>query len=186
MTTYEKYREINHHIYESLHDIHSLKMEAWVEHVVFTTEWWFGVTLSIIPWIVWILFHNKNSRHRMLFVTFFITILASFLDTIGTQFGLWIYYYEVLPWLPAYLPWDWALLPVVIIGLLEFKPEYSPFIKAFLFAALSSFVGEPFFEFIGLYEPIHWRSFYSFPIYIVIFLFCYWLSKRTFFDMYGA
>jgi hypothetical protein len=48
------------------------KIEIWQEHVLFYDLWWFGVALSIIPWIIWFLIRKKQSTDRIMYVGFYI------------------------------------------------------------------------------------------------------------------
>ena len=59
-------------------------------------------------------------------------LICSWLDLMGILFGLWSYYDNVVPFSPAFLPWDFTLLPVVIMFLLQIKPKINPIIKAIL------------------------------------------------------
>lgn len=72
-------------------------IQEWINNVVFTGPWWLGVSLSIIPWVIWAIFHKKESRNRLLFAGFGIIIISSFLDFLGVQLGLWVYYYDMMP-----------------------------------------------------------------------------------------
>ncbi|WP_423798064.1 hypothetical protein [Neobacillus sp. SAB-20_R2A] len=65
---------------------------------------------------------------------------------------------------------------------LQFKHETNPFLKAVIFAALTAFIGEPIFMWLGFYTEIKWSVFYSFPIYIVIYLISDRISKAKSFD----
>ncbi|MCP8615420.1 CBO0543 family protein [Salirhabdus salicampi] len=168
--------EINHS-YELIETANHIKLNTWIEHILFTPHWWGSVALSVVPWVMWFVVHSRERRYRLLFVGFIATIIASFLDFLGVQFGLWMYYYEVFPWIPAYLPWDWTLIPVIIMLLLEWKPKLSPYIKAFLFAFLTAFVGEPLFVYFQYYEPINWYNTYSFIIYFILYLICHKSSR---------
>jgi hypothetical protein len=47
-----------------------------------------------------------------------------------------------------------------------------------VFPVFASFIAEPFFICIGLYQPLNWEHIYSFPIYIVIYLLANYISKR--------
>ena len=31
-----------------------------VEHVLFTWQWWVGVSLTIFPWILWLVFRKRE------------------------------------------------------------------------------------------------------------------------------
>lgn len=180
----QNYNENTEYIYELVEKSQNLKTQEWIDNVVFSPLWWLAIFLSIVPWFFWIWFHNKKSRYRLLFVGLTVCIMASFLDFLGTQLGLWLYYYEVFPWLPPYAPWDLTLLPVMIMVLIEYKPNKSPIVKALIFSTLAAFIGEPLFIYLGLYKEINWSMFYSFPIYFLIYLVAYWFSKRRDFDTY--
>ncbi|OIJ16803.1 hypothetical protein BKP37_04535 [Anaerobacillus alkalilacustris] len=161
-----KIKELYEHISISTYD----KFSIWLNSVVFTWQWWVGVGLSIIPWILWIFFRKKESTLRLLSVGFFVMFLSTFLDSIGAQLGLWYYKYAPLPFIPAFFPWDTTLMPVVIMFLLQIKPKTSPYFKGLIFAVGTSYVGEPFFIWIELYQPVAWKHIHSLPIYFLIYL----------------
>ena len=165
-------------VYNSISQANVEMIKVWVKYSFLTWQWWSGVCLAIIPWVLWMIFRKKESTYRLLFVGFFVMLIASWLDLMGILFGLWSYYFNVVPFSPAFFPWDFTLLPVSIMFLLQIKPTFSPIIKAIGFSVFSSFMAEPFFVWIGVYNPKHWRSIYSFPIYIVIYLVSDWFSKR--------
>lgn len=54
--------------------------------------------------------------------------------------------------------------------LIQVKPEFKPIYKGIIFAFLTSFVGEPIFEFLNVYDAIFWKHSYSVPFYSVIYL----------------
>ncbi len=157
-------------------------IDLWQQEVVFTWRWWLGVTLTILTWLFWIKYHKRESRYRLLTAGFFVMIISVSLDAIGVQIGLWSYRYEVLPFIPAYVPYDLALMPVVIMTLIQYKPQYSPVKKAIIFALLSAFIGEPLIVWTDIYKPETWKFFYSVPIYFVIYLIANWLTTRESFE----
>lgn len=65
---------------------------------------------------------------------------------------------------------------------LQFQPHWNAFVKAVIYALFVAFVGEPLFEWLGFYTPLKWHTYYSFPIYIVIFLVSHRFSKMISFD----
>jgi len=170
------------HAYTLVSQANNEMLSLWLKNTFLTWQWWFGVTLTIVPWISWMKFRKKESSHRLLFVGFFVMLICSWLDLMGILFGLWSYYDNVVPFSPAFLPWDFTLLPVSIMYLLQIKPKISPFIKAIAFSVFSSFLAEPFFVWIGTYNPKHWKYIYSFPIVILIYLISDWFSKRPYFE----
>jgi hypothetical protein len=65
---------------------------------------------------------------------------------------------------------------------IEIKPKANSFVKSLILSAGSSYIAEPFFKWIGLYDPKDWKFTYSFAIYIWIYLFAHYLSKRGNFE----
>ncbi|NIK70353.1 CBO0543 family protein [Paenibacillus sp. BK720] len=154
------------------------KVQIWSEYVVFSGIWWFGVALSTLPWVLWFVLRNRQSSDRIQYAGFMSSIVSLTLDVLGDQYGLWHYRFNVIPLIPTYFPWDVTLMPVGIMFLLQFKPAGSPFLKAILFAFLTSYVAEPIFHWIGIYEPLKWRYTYSFPIQMGIYLLAHYFSRR--------
>jgi xanthine/uracil permease len=146
------------------------KFEVWKELILFSWQWWFGVLLSFVLVILWLKIRRKDSTDRLIYAGIMVASLATFLDITGTFFGLWKYSYEVLPWGPWYFPWDYVLIPISVMLLLQVKPNVSPLLKALLFATVSTFIGLPVFDFLGLYQPLEWKYIYSFPIQVIIYL----------------
>ncbi|MCL7747616.1 CBO0543 family protein [Halalkalibacter alkaliphilus] len=158
------------------------KIDIWLEHVLFTGFWWLGVALSIVPWLIWFIFRNNQSTDRLLYVGFFVMVTALILDVLGSQFGLWHYRYNVIPIVPSFLPWDIALMPVTIMFFLQIKPNINPLMKAVLFALVASYIAEPFFTWLEIYQPKTWRYSYSVPIQIIIYLIAHFISRRNCFS----
>ena len=169
-------------LYKQTHEANMELQTLWVEHVLFTWQWWVGVSLTIFPWIIWVLLRKKESTMRFLSAGFFIMFISYWLDSLGVQLGFWYYQYAVIPFIPASIPWNTSLLPVFVMFLLQMKNIPNPYIKAFIFATISAFVAEPLAVWIKLYDPIKWKYLYSFPIYIVLFLISHYIYSRNSFQ----
>jgi hypothetical protein len=159
-------------LYKEVHEQMVIKYSIWADIVLFTWQWWIGVALSIIPWILWIIFRRKESTLRLLTVGFFVMFLSTFLDSLGVQLGFWYYIHSVLPFIPPYFPWDTTLMPVTVMAFLQYKPNIKPYVKGLIFALMSSYIAEPVAIWMELYKPIIWEHYYSLPIYFVIYLIC--------------
>jgi hypothetical protein len=168
--------------FDEIHQIEMDYLQYWQENTLGHWDFWFSLCLTIVPWIIWFVFRKRGSEARLLLAGSFVIIISTWLDFLGVVFGLWHYSGKVFPTIPTYLPWDFCLLPVTLMLWLQINPHWHPFLKAVIYSALTSFVGEPFFEWIGLYTSEHWSSFYSFPIYIVIYLIAYRISRADTFD----
>ncbi|NHM30943.1 CBO0543 family protein [Neobacillus terrae] len=159
------------------------RTEAWKQEVLFTWEWWLGILISVLPWLLWFLFRKKDSTDRLLYAGFFVALISLTLDNIGVQVSAWNYLKPVTPAIPSYLPYDFTLLPITIMFLIQFFHNRNPWIIGIIFSLLTAFVGEPIFKWLGIYFPVHWRSFYSVPFYTVIYYLAYKLAKRKKFNV---
>ena len=169
-------------VYEKLESIHQGKRQLWVSDVVFTWQWWLAVFLTIAPWVLWVHVRKKQSTYRLLCAGLFVIIVCSWLDVTGVTFGLWHYNFDVFPMMPAYSPWDFTILPVLVMLLIQYKPKTNPIIKAVIFGGSSAFVGEPVSQWLRLYDPHNWTSLYSFPIFMIIYLIAHLISSRKAFE----
>ncbi|KAA0566711.1 hypothetical protein F0342_01280 [Bacillus sp. CH30_1T] len=170
-----------HKIYETMHQTYIEKFELWREEIMFGWQWWIGVFLTIIPWILWAKYRPKESTHRLLYIAFFVMVIAIWLDSIGVQLGLWHYNYEVLPFSPSYKPWDITLIPVLTIVFIQIKPNVSFLKKGILYGFLVSFIAEPVFVWSDFVVYTGWKYIYSFPIYTGIYFISHYLSTRNHF-----
>jgi hypothetical protein len=153
------------------------KIHIWAEHVVFSDLWWMGVGLTIIPWIIWFMVRPKQSTDRLLYIGLMAAIFSTVFDVLGDQIALWHYRFNVIPILPTYIPWDLTLMPVSVMLALQFKPNANPYMKASIFAVLTSYVAEPFFNWLGVYQPKIWRYSYSLPIQFLVYIAAHYLLR---------
>lgn len=170
---------------ENTHQIHELireKIQFWVQHVLFSRLWWLALVLSVIPWVIWVMYRKKESTDRLLYSGMFVMVISLVLDVMGDQFGFWHYRFNLIPVLPTYFPWDLTLMPVFVMFLIQVRPRLHPIVKGVLFALVTSYIGEPIFEWLEIYTRNHWQRYYSIPIQFLIYVIAHWLSKRKEFD----
>jgi hypothetical protein len=150
----------------------------WKEHILFTWGWWLNVFLLIGPWVLWFLLRNKESVDRLLHAGLFIALISLVLDFAGSKLALWYYPVELIPTFLD-IPWDLSLGPVMVMFFLQYKPNFSPVLKAITAALLISFVYEPTVVWLGLYYPIKWKYIYSVPVYIILYLLAHAIAKKN-------
>ncbi len=155
---------------------------AWLKDVLFTWRWWVEVFLSIAPWVLWFKYRKKGSGSRLLYAGLFAMLIASWFDVLGLLFGIWSYYYPVVPFSPAFAPWDFSLLPVITMFFLQYKPQISAWLKALIYGGIASFMVQPLFVWMGYYNPKDWHHYYSFPIFMIIYLIAHKFAQATAFE----
>ncbi len=154
-------------------------VRVWSGGILFSWHWWVEFGLTVLPWALWLIIRDKRSTPRLLAAGFLTLMIASVLDMTGIYLGLWEYHSVLLPIVPAYLPWDWSVMPVTAMLFYQFKPGINPWIKAVIFSAVGAFAAEPFFAWLGIYNPIAWEFWYSFPIFIVVFMLGWALFRHS-------
>jgi hypothetical protein len=174
----DKYIELIKKQYGNVDNANSELFHLWYENTFLHFEWWLGILLTVLPWLIWIKVRPRESTDRLLYVGFIVIIITCWLDFLGISLGLWFYIHKVIPTIPSFIPFDLTILPVTVLLLLQYKQHISPYIKAIFFAFVSSFIGEPIFKWIDFYEEIHWSSFYSLPFYFVIYLIAHYVSSQ--------
>ncbi|MGO4889465.1 CBO0543 family protein [Anaerobacillus sp. MEB173] len=157
-------------------------VEIWIEHIVFSAGWWIGLCLLILPWLLWIIFRKKESTNRLLIGGVWVAFIATFLNYAGVSMGLWHYDIKLIPIMPDFLAWDFALLPVTVMFFIQIKPNIKPLVKALIFSALTAFIGEPLFKWLGFFDYPNWHYLASVPFYVVIYLIANKLVNGTNFD----
>ncbi|MBT2700289.1 hypothetical protein J7E79_23265 [Bacillus sp. ISL-40] len=118
--------------------------DYWLKNTFLHWDFFVSLAFTIIPLLIWVKFRKKESTNRLLFVGCFAALVSSWLDFLGVQYGKWYYTGKVFPTIPSYVPWDFVLIPVSIMFLIQLKPHVSPILKGGIFAVGSAFIGEPF------------------------------------------
>lgn len=166
-----------HQIYDTVHQANLELFQIWKNKMLVSWRWWLEAIFSFVTWGLWILYRKRESTGRLLHAGFTVIILCCWLDFIGVCMGLWYYPVKLVPTVPAYFLFDMCLFPVVIMFFIQFRPKWNPFMKACIFAGIAAFLGEPFFIWLKVYVPLHWKPIYSFPILIVIYLIAHYVSR---------
>ncbi|CAH2713947.1 hypothetical protein BACCIP111895_01101 [Neobacillus rhizosphaerae] len=152
--------------------------EAVVNNFLFTWQWWFGIGLFVVPWIIWLLFRKKDSTGRLLIGGLITIILSLVIDLIALSLGLWRYPMKFSPVAPMLLlPYHFSLVPVSIMFVIQIRPKVNILFKGVIFAMLAAYGAMKFFVLIHFYDPKNWLSIYDFCIYLFLFFVAYWFSK---------
>lgn len=159
-----------------------LIVEAVMNAFFLTWQWWLALAMIVVPWTIWLLFRNRRSSARLLSTGLLIMVLSEILDTLGVSFGKWAYPVKVVPVATLNFSYRLSVLPVFLMLLLQFKPNYNPFIKAVFFGGLGAYVGMPILAMIDLYKKIDWAFTYSFVILTVFYLIAHWFSRLSTFE----
>lgn len=165
-------------LYDRFQQLHEEFGRLWLEETFLHWDWWVAIGLSLGAWYIWIRYRKKESTHRLLYAGMTAILISLCFDYIGTACGLWYYNGKLTPSFPAWLPFNFCMMPVTIMYLIQTKPRIAPWKKGLFFGVATAYIGEPIFVWAGFYVMTGWHFYYSIPIYSLIYLFCDWLAKR--------
>jgi len=169
-------------VYDMFQETHERFYDIWYEHTFLHWDWWISLGLGIGSWALWFWVRRRESTQRLLYAGTYMMLISLFLDYIGVAIGLWYYSGKLTPTMPAYLPFNFAALPVVTMLLLQWRPWINKHAKALFFGLFNGFVGEPLFVWAGFYVMTGWQYYYSVPIYYALYLVAHAIAHA---DAYG-
>jgi hypothetical protein len=161
-----------------IHDAIDYRFLIWRKEIFNTWEWWLELALTIIPWIIWVYLHKKNKTYPLLSAGILASLLSLTLDNFGMQLSAWDYLKPVTPFIPSIFPFDFTLLPVIVMFLIQHFYNKNAFIVGLLFGIFTAYIGEPLFTWLKIYEPVYWKHIYSVPFYMGIYFVCTKLFLR--------
>lgn len=164
--------------YEKFTEVSTVFAEIVKDEFITTWQWWIGLALFIIPWLVWIKYRKKDSTGRLLLAGLLIIILSLTIDLAALSLGLWSYPLIIIPLAPfLFLPYHFSLAPVGIMFALQIKPQMNSLLKGILFSAIAAFGGMNFFNAIDFYNPKSWSTLYDFVIFLTLYYTGYWITR---------
>lgn len=157
------------------------RTENWYATDFYTWQWFFLIALFILPWVAFHYLADRRKLPRLMLLGLIIMFIAMGLDLLGYELGRWYYPYKVLPFGPFISFIDHAPIPVTYMLLYQYFSGWGVFTAAaVVIAAVFAFIFEPVLELMGLYMPLKWKLYYSFPVYIVLPLLARWLTENIF------
>ncbi len=156
-----------------------MRMQQYLQNILFTWQWWLLVILLIGPWILWWYLVDKKQFTPIVLFGMFVLATSSWMDDLGTDLILWHYPYKLLPVYPQLIPINYTVMPVTFMLIYQYFSNWRSYITAmFIMATLFSFVAEPALSYFGIYKVISWQYYYSLPIYMLIAISHRWLLEK--------
>lgn len=160
---------------------HDVLRSYWRENNFLKARWWFLVSLSIIPAIIWWIAVDKKKLIENTAFGLFYGVAAIFLDSIGSNAMVWTYPVRLTPYInPQLYPYD---VGVVIIPFMLVYQRFSYSFKKFFIATgllslFLAFIAEPGMVLLDIYMELTWKHIYSFPIYWLLGLLCWGIINK--------
>lgn len=152
-------------------DLTRARYETWVHTELFTLRWWLLLALlAVTAWIWWIKADKKRLTELSLY-TSIIIIFIIVLDELGDELSLWYYPVDLLFIFPPTTAINVSSMPLIYMLIYQRFKAWPGFVAVTAVMALVfCFVFEPIAIWAGIYQPLTWKSYYGFPIYMAIAL----------------
>ncbi|QBP40235.1 CBO0543 family protein [Paenisporosarcina antarctica] len=166
-------------IIELQNKLFEINYTFWIEHVLFSFNWWFLIIITILPWGIWWRFVDKKRIIEISLMGTLVMITSVFLDVVGTSFLLWGYAYKDIQMIPLLSAVDITILPIVYMFVYQIFSKWKSYLFSLIVAATgAAFIVEQLFERMDIYQLYSWKHIYSFFIYIAIGIVFKWLIQK--------
>ncbi|WP_436243414.1 CBO0543 family protein [Paenibacillus sp. LjRoot56] len=154
-------------------------IEDFVRSSIISWKWWTCLALSVLPWILWLIYDRREYRKQRFYAGAVIALISCILDALGVTLGYWKYNVQLLPIPIGILPYDFTLIPVIIMFMIKSDLIKQVFIKGSLFSFLTTYIGHPLFDqWLHFVNHTHWENSLSLPIYLLLYIIANWLFLK--------
>ena len=153
-----------------------MQWKYWLNHDLFSAQWWAILILNAIFLILFILLIDRQ-RLLLISLTFMVSIfLIGLIDETGNFFNKWNYPHQFVPFSSRFNAVDFALIPVTISLIYQTFSRWIFFLVAFLIVdIIIAFIGIPIFVYFHLYQPHNWNYFSSFIVLYLVGIMIKWI-----------
>ncbi|YCA46246.1 hypothetical protein M1E11_24430 (plasmid) [Bacillus sp. JZ8] len=153
--------------------------QNWLQSDLFTWQWWILLIAAIFPWIIWGYLIKRENRLQVFAFAMLMGTISCVLDVIGTGMLWWGYPTKLIFTTPPLFPADLAVIPVAFSLAYYYGKTWPRYILYIIIVSfLFSYVIEPLFIWIDIYEQNklpHWLSFIGFTL---VSLLVRWILER--------
>jgi len=164
---------------------HYKMFHIWITQILFSWRWWINIAFTILPWVIWVKIRDKKDTVRLLFIGLVVMLITGTMDSIGLAYNVWHYDWQLLPLTSVFVPYDFSLFPVGIMLMLQFNPKINVYIKTVSFAFFTAFIFPLPFIWLDMYDRQSWKAWYSFIIYIPLYMFFNYIYKSKLFGIHN-
>ncbi|WP_310189006.1 CBO0543 family protein [Bacillus sp. 3255] len=148
---------------------HRMELDWWLQHDIFSFQWWIIVIVNVLFVALLLIFMDRKRTllTALAFMTSFVII--GMIDQIGKFFDLWRYPHQLVPFTENLNTVDFFVVPCVMAYIYQKFGAWKSFLIAALVASLViSYVGEPIFVALDMYELVNWSYWKSFFVLVLI------------------
>lgn len=142
--------------------LHQMEMTWWLNHTLFTFNWWFILLVNLFFFIAFLIFMDRGSVLRITLALLFCFVIVGTVDQIGQFISLWSYPHEFFVFTENFNAVDFLAVPSIFALMYQMFTTWRMFLVANLFICLiNAYIAEPIFVALGIYKLDHWSYFGS-------------------------
>ncbi|OMF43996.1 hypothetical protein BK138_35120 [Paenibacillus rhizosphaerae] len=170
--------------YQDVEDVQQIleqiSVKAWLAYSLGSWQWWTLLVASIVPWLIWWRFVDKDRGRELLTYGVVFSLMALILDNLGTFFNFWGYNIKLLPLTVNFFSGNCSVFPVVFMFMCQLCKSWKTFvISSVIIAAVFSYICEPLFIVFNMYRYSKpWSHTYSFIRFVLVFSLVRWTVRR--------
>jgi len=147
-----------------------LSIEHWLQHDLFSLNWWILFLATTIPYFIWWKVVDKNRFFEMFSYGMLCSTICMLLDIIGTEYMLWHYPDKLLPIITPLIPANLVIIPISATLVYQYFTKWKYFLVATLgWSILFSYIIEPLFMLRKMFVlGEHWSHTKSFIGFIIL------------------
>lgn len=130
---------------EELERVHKelteLRHQFWLQHDLFSLQWWLLLAVFAISWYVWWRLVDKQRLMEILLYGVLMSYLIFILDQLGYELNLWVYSRKLFRVIPQAESLDLGILPILhMLVYQHFRRWRSYILVNIAMAAIMAFV----------------------------------------------
>ncbi|MCY9696957.1 CBO0543 family protein [Paenibacillus alginolyticus] len=146
-----------------------MELDWWLHHDFISFQWWIIVIANVLFFVLLLIYMDRKRTlsTALAFMTGFMIVGTS--DQIGKFFDLWRYPHQLVPYTENFNAVDFFVVPCIFAYIFQKFTTWKSFLIADLVTSLViSFVGEPVFVSLGMYDMVRWSYWKSFLLLVPI------------------
>lgn len=149
----------------------NLRIKEWMLNDFLTLKWCLLIIMILgVPLLWWRMVNKTTAKRTCLYAGVAATMAMGVFEW-GTELTLWEYPISVIPIFPPLSSLNLISLPLVYSLAYQHYIKWQTFTTATaIITAVVCFLLQPALVWAGYFELLHWRYYYSFPLYLLVAL----------------
>jgi len=113
--------------------------QRWSTQEIFSFAWFFNIAFMVILYVIWAMVVDKQKLRELLLFGSFVAVSATFIDIVAVSIGLWEYKVRLFPINPAPFPFDFTVVPILNMLVLQYTSSWRNYLIGSLLASSDFF-----------------------------------------------